>query len=176
MPERDGILSQGVRPPRSVNVDRTEKPASLEFIEAELQRHIAGFDSSRKFYRKNHFGVIVATASLAALTTVLIGVGQMIDSKLCAALALVTSAATSVATAWEGFFRNREMWIHNTEVTERLRDLQADIRFARSSGDSSISPEQVAAFYQRMSEIIRAANSGWMSVRRPSRDSDRQSE
>src|SRR5687767_7632638 len=53
---------------------------SLEYLESEVAYQIASYDSSRKFYRNANFWISLSAAGLSAATTVLIGIGQTLDS------------------------------------------------------------------------------------------------
>lgn len=77
---------------------------ALRFLETEIETQIEGFDDSRKFYRRGLFYSTVSTASLSALTTVLIGADKALKLGWLSVVALITSAGVTVIAAWDGFF------------------------------------------------------------------------
>lgn len=80
-------------------------------------------------------------------------------------MALVTSAGMTVASAWEGYFRNKEMWVQKTDTLNLLYALDSDIRYARTCKGESLTAEVTDAFYRRSEEILSEANKAWMGIR-----------
>lgn len=136
----------------------------LAFIEGEIEKRIKSFDQARNYYRSGNFWVTFFVATLSALTTVLIGFGQTLQLTWASLAALVTSALMTVASAWEGYFRNREMWFINTDTLNNLYELKSDIRYTKAC-KGMLCENEVSDFYGRYQEILRAANKAWMGVR-----------
>jgi len=139
--------------------------APIDFVQAELQKQISRFDQARNYYRNGHFWVMLAMATLSALTTLLISVGQIMQLTWVTLMALATSAGMTIATAWEGYFRNKEMWVQKTDTLNQLYELDMDIRYAKIRHNGPPPQEDVDRFYSRYEDILRAANKAWMGVR-----------
>jgi hypothetical protein len=136
---------------------------TLNYLEKELAKQIAGFDDSRKFYRRNFYYYTLIAASLSALTTILIGTGQIYGSKLLSVLSLITSAGITVVTAWDGFLRSRELWVQKTDTWMALQNLEANIRYAKAKG--ALSENQIDDFNQRFDNILMGEHEFWKKVR-----------
>jgi hypothetical protein len=104
------------------------------------------------------------------MTTVLIGMSKTFaDQAWLSALALVTSAGITVLSAWDGFFRHRDLWVEKTDSWMSLQNLQSNLQFAKLKTGGSFSPEQVDDFDKRFDRIVMAE---W-SRRAPDRESAR---
>lgn len=141
------------------------EPTAIDFVQDELQRQISRFDRARNYYRDGFFWVTLALATLSALTTLLIGVGQITQVTWVTILALVTSSCATVASAWEGYFRNKEMWLQKTETLNLLYELDADIRYSKVRHAGAVPQEEVDKFYAKYGDILRATNKAWMGIR-----------
>src|SRR6478672_7540003 len=138
---------------------------ALRFLEAEIETQIEGFDNSRKFYRRGLFYSTVSTASLSALTTVLIGADKALKLGWLSVVALLTSAGVTVVAAWDGFFRYRELWIQKTDAWMQLSKLQSNIKFAKVSKGEVLADDEVEKFYRRFEDILMGEHESWKKVR-----------
>jgi hypothetical protein len=137
---------------------------SLDYLEPELAKQIAGFDDSRQFYRRQQFRFTIGTAALSAATTVLIGVGQILASKWLSILSLVCSATVALAAAWDGFLRSRELWVQKTDTWMELQNLDANIKYAKARF-GVLTQEQVDDFNRRFDRILMGEHQQWKKIR-----------
>lgn len=137
---------------------------TLEYLQNELTRQIAGFDDSRKFYRTTHFNLTMATAVLSALTTVLIGAGRIATTNWWFIVPLLASASITVASSYEGFLRPKELWMQKTDTWMALQNLDANITYAvKKSG--GLSQQEIDEFYKRFDQILMGEHLLWMTLR-----------
>jgi hypothetical protein len=141
------------------------KSEALNVLEEDLAEQIKSFDSSRQFYRRNFYYYTLVTATLSALTTILIGVGQIFGSKWLSVLALITSAVITVVAAWDGFLRSRELWIQKTDTWMVLENLNSNIKYAKAKFGENLSEEQVDEFYRRFDQALMGEHELWKKVR-----------
>ena len=138
---------------------------ALKYLEDELREQIEGFDSSRQFYRRQFYRYTLITASLSALTTILIGVGQIYASKFLSVVSLITSAGITVIAAWDGFLRSRELWVQKTDTWMALQNLDANIKYAKAKTGGALTESQVDDFNQRFDTILMGEHELWKKVR-----------
>lgn len=150
----------------STNLLPAEGESPQDFVERLIAEEIQGFDSSRQFYRRGFFRFTLGTAILSAMTTVLIGMSKTFaDQAWLSALALVTSAGITVLSAWDGFFRHRDLWVQKTDSWMSLQNLQSNLQFAKLKTGGSLSADQVDDFYKRFDRIVMAEHELWKKVR-----------
>ena len=143
-----------------------EGESAGQFVERLINQEIQGFDSSRQFYRRGFFYFTLGTAILSAMTTVLIGMSKIYSSQAwMSALALVTSAGITVISAWDGFFRHKDLWVQKTDSWMSLQNLQSNLQFAKLKAGGSLSSEQVDEFFKRFEKIVMAEHELWKRVR-----------
>ena len=138
---------------------------ALKVLEEELAKQIKSFDGSRQFYRRNFFYYTLVTATLSALTTILIGVGQIFGNKWLSILALITSAGITVVAAWDGYLRSRELWIQKTDTWMALENLDSNIRYAKAKFGENLTENQVDEFYSRFDKAVMGEHDLWKKVR-----------
>ncbi|WP_125468815.1 SLATT domain-containing protein [Methylomagnum ishizawai] len=148
---------------------------ALKYLEDELAKQALSFDDSRKFYRRNYFYYTLATASLSALTTILIGIGQSYESKLLSVISLITSASITVVAAWDGFLRSRELWVQKTDTWMALQNLDANIKYAKAKSGGVLAESQIDDFYQRFDKILMGEHELWKKVRSTQTESTKKS-
>jgi hypothetical protein len=139
----------------------------VEHLSTEIRSKAGKIAEDRDFYRKMYLQYTICGASLAALTTFLIGAGQILDTKALALLALATSAAGTVIAAWGANFRHREMWVQKTTVLSHLRELQSRLELAKVRNSGEISQSEIDDLYEKYQDTMRAASETWRSIRDP---------
>lgn len=138
-------------------------PQALIFIEKEISKRIFSFKEKIDFYRQRTVKFTILSAFLSALTTVLIGVGQIYDWQPLSVVALTVSAFMSIVNTWDGLFNFRSRWVNNNETLMKLYELNSDIQFEKSK--QTLQSENIDKFYQKYKEILQAANESWKSDR-----------
>src|SRR5262249_28346355 len=102
---------------------------SLSFVERQIAVYIADFDSSRKYFRRQHFLITIGTAALSGVTTVLIGVNNRFESELPWLIALISSFGLTIVEAYRHFLRPHEMWAQRGDAWMRLCELRDRIAY-----------------------------------------------
>lgn len=138
---------------------------ALEFIEKELQKRIESFDERRKNYRQGNLRLTVLTATLSAVTTFCIGVGQIYNSKPISIIALATSAGMTVFSTWDNFYSYRRRWVQSNDALMQLYELNSNIKYKKSLKNSILSTEEINEFYNRYESILKTANESWKDDR-----------
>jgi hypothetical protein len=138
---------------------------TLEYLENELKAQIAGFDDSRRFYRNAQYHLTVATATISALTTVLIGAGRIVAADWWFLVPLVFSASITVASAYEAFLRPRELYIQKTDAWMMLRNLDASIKYAKAKSSGTPPQAVIDDFFKRLEQILMDEHHLWMTIR-----------
>jgi len=140
--------------------------AQLEFLEAEIAERIGEFRSSRSFYRRGSLWLTRVNALLAALTTLLIGLNEIYHRSALAAAALAAAGATTVATAWGGWYSFRQLWVSYQGTLNELYALRSRISFERRAGETGgLADERVGRLYEEYQAILDRANAEWARTR-----------
>lgn len=133
-----------------------------------MAHHIRSFSSSSTFYRRRSLAQTVSAAVLGALTTFLIGLGQIYPHAWLSAAALASAGLTTVASAWSGWFGSRQAWVINQATLNKLYTLRAQIRLdklSQSDSTAALSLAAVQGYHNRCQEILDEANSSWEQLR-----------
>lgn len=138
---------------------------ALSYLEGEISNSISSFRSSRTFYRRGSLVQTVLTASLGALTTLLIGLVQIYPSSWLSAISLGAAGLTTIAAAWGGWFGFRRLWISNQNTLNELYALRTRIEFDKRSSGAALDPEMITAYLDKYQAIMTEANRRWEKVR-----------
>jgi hypothetical protein len=137
----------------------------LKLIEKEIQERIDSFKQKVEFNRKWANWAILLTASLSAITTVLIGLNQSFNLKILSAIALITSASMTVVNAWDGVYQYRRRWVQSNDTLMKLYELRFDIEYVKIRNGDNLSSEAVDQFRERYQNILRETNERWQEDR-----------
>ena len=137
---------------------------SLAYLEEQLSAEIAGFDSSRQYFRKQQFRFAMATAVLSAATTVSIATDKVLEYKIFWFLSLICSAAVGVVAAYDQFLRSRDLWVQKTDAWMELGNLEAHIKYAKAKS-GELAQEEIDKFYDRFDRILMGEHESWKKVR-----------
>lgn len=143
---------------------------ALKFIKEEINQRISSYQKRTDYYRKGTIWLTMLLAILSAVTTVLIGLGQIYDWQPLSIIALIISASMTVINAWDGLLNYRSRWVSNNEALMKLYELKSDIEYQNSK---KLLPRETSdgfyqnldKFYQRYKEILQAANESWKTDR-----------
>ncbi len=148
-----------------ISPDNKEVIATITLLEKWIQKRIISFDKRRNFYRKGAYQFTLIAAGLSTITTILIGVGRIYNSTLISVISLVTSAAMSFLSAWEGFYGYRQRWVQNNDTLMKLYAINSDIQYQKARSGNNLSLEEIDQFYKQYQEILRTANEKWREDR-----------
>lgn len=139
--------------------------ANLAVLEHDLEDAIATYARRREHNRRRSRTAAVLTASLAAVTTVLIGLANTWTAMgtLLSSLAIVTSAVTGIISAEEALFSHKKLWILYTDKWIALLTLRDDIKHAKANGETT--QDMVNSLYERYKAIRNDLNKEWRDLR-----------
>jgi hypothetical protein len=160
----DGPTPAPAAPPAAAP-PATGAAAALASTLAEIERILPGVDVRSRHYKRMFFAYTIATASLSALTTVLIGAGQIYEVRWPAVAALATSGLLTVAVAVTANFRYRDMWVHKNTILSELKEVQSRLVLARTLGGAAASEAVVRALYEQYQDTMRRSNDRWKGIR-----------
>lgn len=141
------------------------EPETLTYLEGKLDKEINSFNGSRRFFKERLFRFMIASALLSATTTILIGVGQILDLKWMAILSLMTSAGLTVIAAWDQFLSSRDLWVQKTDAWMALMNLKSNIDYEKSKLGTPLQQSQVDEFYARFEKILMGEHEIWKKAR-----------
>ena len=113
----------------------------------------------------------ISSVLLSAIVTVCLGLKSTDNTTwgtVLSDVALVLSALISVVSAYEAFFDPRSLWIRETIVFTKLRNLKREFEFWDSGCEESLTPEQVEkleSFQQKLDQILVDSLKNWMRIR-----------
>jgi hypothetical protein len=142
----------------------------LDFVEREVRSQLVGRRRRRDLDRRTAFALQLATVSLSAAITVLLGV--RVDGaarEWLADSALGLGALITVLAAWQAFFGHRTLWIQRSETVHRLEELETRIAYHRVGlGGAAPEADQVAGFLAEYQRIARLDHEAWARIRQAS--------
>ncbi|MGW2960848.1 SLATT domain-containing protein [Streptomyces sp. NPDC001220] len=145
---------------------RTEADTALELVEGQVARHIRAFSSAKRFFRRMSLIQTVSTATLGALTTLLIGLAQVYGRDWLNALSLTSSSLATISAAWTGWYGARDGWVTNQRTLNSLYELRSRITFESTLADRAPEADRASRYYAEYQQILNDANGQWEQNRR----------
>ncbi|WP_161789854.1 SLATT domain-containing protein [Streptacidiphilus neutrinimicus] len=147
----------------------TTQDGQLEFVAGEVRRILTAIKRHQKGDRRRAFALQMATVTLSACSTVLLGVRVGDPGRqVLLDIALGISALVTVLAAWDAFFAHRSLWIQASQTVLRLESLDRDITFysvGLTEGDGP-EPAAVREFLDRLDGILREHHDAWAKLRK----------
>jgi hypothetical protein len=138
---------------------------ALAYLESQIADRISDFKSARDFYRRGALVATLAGSLLAALTTFLVGIRQLVGGSWLPILTLFIGGSTTIVTAWAGWFAHRRQWILSQGTLNRLYALNEDIQFRRHLSSDVLPEEDIIRFHDDYQAILQQANAEWLAIR-----------
>ena len=138
---------------------------SLNYLETEIDKRLNTFNANADFYRSAYRATILATTTLSATATVLIGVSQKWPTPWISIPALVCTAATSVIAAYDSFLRSKDLWILNNDTYVGLRTLKSTILYAKTKASGPLSQNDIDVYFAQYLELLKRQNENWRVLR-----------
>lgn len=136
------------------------------FVRGEVDRQLALFGRRRRRDKRKAFGLQMATVTLSATVTVLLGLRTSDATRTWLLnIALVLGALITVLAAAEAFFTHRRMWVLRTATVRRLETLSrhVDFQIADAAGGAPDSAA-LAACLAELDAIIADDVKGWQHL------------
>lgn len=110
--------------------------ARWRFLRSEVDRQLTLFGRRRRRDKRKAFGLQMATVTLSATVTVLLGLRTSDPTRtLLLNIALVLGALITVLAAAEAFFTHRRLWVLRTATVRRLETLARHVDFHTAGTD-----------------------------------------
>jgi hypothetical protein len=138
----------------------------LAYLEDQISNRISDFKSSRTFYRRGSLIQTISAASLAAATTLLVGLNQIYHQNWLAALSLVSAGLTTIVAAWGSWFGFRNLWVSNQRTLNSLYELKSQMDYDKAVAGTQ-QQEKADSYYERYQTILNEANRTWGEARSP---------
>lgn len=138
--------------------------ADLNLLEQQIDEAILNYEQRRKENRRKYSIVGVISATMAAVTTVLIGLSNVWDAtaRTLSALAIVTSALVTIVSSWESIYNHKKLWMLYTDKWVLMKELKTDLAHLKKVEDNQ---EAVNNLYIRYKGIVREFNDQWMAMK-----------
>jgi hypothetical protein len=138
------------------------------FLKNEINNLIDHYKTDRQRHKLLALALKAMSVSLSGTITVLLGlkVSSGTTSVLFSNIALVLGAMTTVVGAYEAFFDPRVLWVRETVVFARLKDLERDLDFAENgSSDGELDSATLECFKVRLDSILNESLNAWLQLR-----------
>jgi hypothetical protein len=139
--------------------------SALAEVEQQIAARLKAAQRSRKAYRRVSRIQAVSAATLAAVTTFLIGLNEIYDERGLGVAALASGALTTIAGAAMAWFGSQPLWVANQKRVNDLHALRSKIAYDRSSTEGGLSEETVDGYYDRLQAILDEGNAAWEATR-----------
>lgn len=144
-----------------------DSAAQLAWIHQELGRQLSAYRRRRKRDKRKAFVLQMATVTLSATITVLLGLRTAgTAQQRLADIALALGAIITVLAAAEAFFTHRGLWILRTYTVRRLETLarHLDYQLSRLSGQP-LEPTVLDRYATELNDILNEDYSRWQQLR-----------
>ena len=139
--------------------------ADRALLEQQIDAALANYEAQRKENRRRSANVAVINASMAAITTVLIGLSNAWQpaTRILSSLAIVTSALVMVISGWDRIYNHKKLWMMYTEAWVQMRELKSDLsHLAKTAPDDD---DAVANIYGRFKNVMKGLNDQWLAMK-----------
>lgn len=159
--------AEGRSRPDSISSDPVAKMA---WLHGELDQQVTVYRRRRRRDKRKAFALQMATVTLSATITVLLGLrvtGNV--QQTLADIALALGALITVLAAAEAFFAHRGLWILRTETVRNLEALRRHIAYYESGLDGTPAGSGDVDRYQaELDQILAADHVVWQRLRQSS--------
>ena len=138
---------------------------ALELVEQHLTRGISNFRGSRNYYRRRSLLQTIATATLSAVTTLLIALNELYSRSYLVAISLVTAGLATVTASWSGWLGPRRLWLSNNQALVGLYEVRDQIDYDKALHGDDLTAEQITRYHEHIQTIFRHANDRWDKAR-----------
>jgi Protein of unknown function (DUF4231) len=139
----------------------------MAWLHGELDRQIVAYRRRRRRDKRKAFFLQMATVTLSATITVLLGVRVTGDAQQTLAdAALALGALITVLAAAEAFFGHRGLWILRTETVRNLETLNRQINYYESGLDGAPAESRdVDRYRAELDHILTNDHISWQRLR-----------
>jgi hypothetical protein len=145
----------------------TDGAAQLTWLHQELDRQLSTYRRRRKRDKRKAFALQMATVTLSATITVLLGLRTAgTTQQRLADIALAFGAIITVLAAAEAFFTHRGLWIIRTHTVRRLETLARHLDYQQiGSGGRPLEPTVLDRYATELEDILNEDYTRWKQLR-----------
>jgi len=141
--------------------ENVNERAHVSFLEKELDQLISRYKDDRERHKKTALRMKMSTAVLAATATVLLGWQNPASQEWFKNGALALNAVITMFAAYEVFKEPRKLWVRETEVFSKLKDIQRDLKYDLCR-DPNLSDDKLSAYKQQIKEALEGSLDKWV--------------
>lgn len=142
-------------------------PEAVALLRQLLTENIDGFRLSAASNKRRALVAKIITASLAAATTLLLGLKSSPIFKEYengfSSAALLFSAVVPVLVAWDTFFDHRWLWVRFTAAVTSLFKIRDDLNY--SEANKELTQKVLDGFYGQFRNAVDQTSSSWLEKR-----------
>jgi hypothetical protein len=141
--------------------------AQWAYLRGEVGRQLAAFQRRRRRDKRKAFALQLATVTLSAAVTVLVGLRTTDATRTWLLnVALVLGALTTVVAGSELFFGHRRLWALRTATVRRLETLARHVEFHMAGRiEPADDARLLAAYLSELDAILADDQKGWQHLR-----------
>ena len=147
-------------------VAQADLDARWRFLRGEVDRQLALFERRRRRDKRKAFGLQMATVTLSATVTVLLGLRTSDATRTWLLnIALGLGALITVLAAAEAFFTHRRLWVLRTATVRRLETLSRHVDFhTPGAGGRAVETGVLAACLAELDAIVADDQKAWQHL------------
>lgn len=139
--------------------------ARWRFLRGEVDRQLTLFGRRRRRDKRKAFALQMATVTLSATVTVLLGLRTSDPTRtLLLNIALALGALITVLAAAEAFFTHRRLWVLRTATVRRLETLSRHVDFHAAGTDGPVDVSVLTASLAELDAIIADDQKAWQHM------------
>ncbi len=142
----------------------------IEHVKDVLKQLISSFKSDRNRHKFTALVLKMLTAVLAASSVILLG-WQLEpndqDAVLFKNLALLLNAILTIVAAYEIFFRPKILWVRETVVFRKLKDIERNIKL-KELEKAGLDEDAVKMFHDEIQKILKDSLDAWIKDKQAS--------
>lgn len=144
----------------------TEPDARWQYLRGEVNRQLGLFGHRRRRDKRKAFALQMATVTLSATVTVLLGLRTSDSTRtLLLNIALALGALITVLAATEAFFTHRRLWVLRTATVRRMETLSRHVDFLAAGADGRVdNTSALAACLAELDAIIADDHKAWQHL------------
>jgi len=137
------------------------------WLHQELNRQLSAYRRRRKRDKRKAFALQMATVTLSASITVLLGLRTAgTTQQRLADIALILGAIITVLAAAEAFFAHRGLWILRTQTVRHLETLARHLDYQQTRpGGRPLEPNVLDRYASELDDILNEDHTRWQQLR-----------
>ena len=136
----------------------------VEFLQQVLATQIKKFRTRRIENQRAAVCIKLFSTTLAATTTVLLGLNNVGEPIVIKNVALCFSALVTLLSTWDSFFNYNGLWIRFNITVTRLYELKSELDYLLCNGIENLKEEQLDELYSKYKLIHQETNNNWVDL------------